>query len=216
MIQEKRILPNWLIKLLFLLVSLLVLGVVSLVAVAAVCSASIPSTTIDEPISTFMGTSDYNAQTLILKAEQVVSDNVQWIARAGSGYWTQAAYLCHEENCQLRQLQAEVGAQRYIACFRTIEGFGTSTDFKFDVAEGYVKATTYSGSGVKTLSDNQLRELSPTLEEALYIALRMADQNFANQHPEIEAVIIRNESHWTVELKRTEEDEVRFEVPFQM
>ncbi|MBZ0302545.1 MAG: hypothetical protein K8J31_22560 [Anaerolineae bacterium] len=215
MIQPVRRLPKWLTRVTFLLATLLAFGVVSFIAVSTVCSASIPSTTINEPISTFVGTSDYDAQTLILKAEQVVSDNVRWIARAGSGYWTQAVYFCHEENCQLRRLQAEVGAQRYIACFRTIEGFGTSTDFIFDMDEGYVRATTYGGSGVRTLSDRQLRELSPTIEEALHIALSMADQDFLNRHPEIEVVITKSENHWTVELSNSEEDQMRSEVPFQ-
>ena len=81
--------------------------------------------------------------------------------------------------------------------------------------EEYVRATTYSGSGVKTLSDRQLGELSPTIEEALDIALRMADQDFVNQHPEIEAVITKSEDHWMVELRVSDVGHIRFEVPFQ-
>ena len=215
MTQVKRRLPKWLIRVTLFLTALLVLGAVSIIAASTICSARIPSTSVNEPISSFLDGSERDTQTLILKAEQVVRDNVRWIARAGSGYWTQAFYSCYKNHCRIRWLHTEVGAQRYIACFRTSEGFGTSTDFVFNMDEEYVRATTYSGSGIKTLSDRQLGELSPTIEEALDIALRMADQDFVNQHPEIEVVITKSEDHWMVELRVSDIDPIRFEVPFQ-
>ena len=88
MTQVKRRLPKWLIRVTLFLTALLVLGAVSIIAASTICSARIPSTSVNEPISSFLDGSERDTQTLILKAEQVVRDNVRWIARAGSGYWT--------------------------------------------------------------------------------------------------------------------------------
>ena len=192
------------------------LGTVSILSIRTVCNAIIPDTVLDESITTFIGNDPYTAHDLILAAERYVSDRIRFVAQAGSSISTLATYRCDGRDCQLEELITEVGTKRYISCFSRAPGNEKMTQFIFDIRRDHVKAETFSFDGGVWLSSRQMRDISPTIDEALLMVFDLVEPTFFERHTMTSVTLSALIDHWEVRVQGlTDNEQVTAQIPFE-
>ncbi len=91
-----------------------------------------------------------------------------------------------------------------------------STTFSFDVLSNHVEARTYSMDGGIAISQRQIKEISPSIDETLVLVLDSLDPKFFENDSAAEITISARLDHWDVSVSNLDKNEtVTLEMAFE-
>jgi hypothetical protein len=184
----------------------------------AICRvrADHPGYVIDMEISEFLGQNEYTAYDLMRHAEQNMDRYFGLMGRPARGAWTHGVFHCRSQRCELHQLRLELAIRTLFPCW--IDEYGTTwglTDFKFDISENNVQATTvWYDRPILQAEWSSLATISPTMTEAVASAAQSLQNSLSDGDTLVNVYAKRN--HWLIRFSTGEDSEDReIEIPFR-